>query len=625
MADFRNDSPMKVDETSSNYYTVTLQLPPFDPSIFDPEDVPEDLRKEWDREPDLYVRDGTQLDPKDATSAKQLYRRLNSHSVSPAVLALGKNPYPGLRIRAYVPLLGEMTPEYDDTLPWMGDNAFLHFITPDELMALGCVNSETSDGLPVSPQFKLDTQTALTANTNRHAKAKVIGNNDGIHPCFQRTNFLETDDRDYECLKPTLRIVTKMMEMESVMDLWYALGQPLHTGPANKMLDDENIPHRICYTGRSTHLDRLETKWEATQLRDFIEFRWAPLSHERTYAITHSIEDKTGFRGTPESHPCIIELEYRYRYILTGGMAYDPTKYNPAASSEDAHLRLQFHLALVILHEMSHAWFFNVRREFVTPFVNDHRIAEEGFEGEATISKGNIITPLGVNVQLPTLPFGMAARAWPGAHHSDEWWIKASAAKYGIPFDTRYAVPMKFIKQFFNDDFWNHRVERFGPGALNNFKSVGLRHRMSKTKFLPPESPKVKRKRDQATGLDVDDPEIEPDAVFPQVTIGIIYADGALSALGKEIPTIPRPAKMARIEEEDTIEVEAQEDRTAEDDIEDSGYGEGLFEGGESAEDKDEEGDTDMGEGSDDCEDEEEEGADEELESSPAQDKCCMS
>jgi len=82
---------------------------------------------------------------------------------------------------------------------------------------------------------------------------------------------------------------------------------------------------------------------------------------------------------------------------------------------------------------------------------------------------------------------------------------------------------------------------------------------------------------------------------------------------------------MARIEEEDTIEVEAQEDRTAEDDIEDSGYGEGLFEGGNSAEDKDEEGDTNMGEGSDDCEDEEEEGANEELESSPAQDKCCMS
>lgn len=84
-----------------------------------------------------------------------------------------------------------------------------------------------------------------------------------------------------------------------------------------------------------------------------------------------------------------------------------------------------------------------MRSEFVTPFVNDHRIAEEGYGGEATISKGNIITPLEVNVQLPTLPFGMAARTWPGAHHFDEWWIKASAAKYGIPFDTRYAVPME--------------------------------------------------------------------------------------------------------------------------------------------------------------------------------------
>ncbi|RZL20252.1 MAG: fused response regulator/phosphatase, partial [Pedobacter sp.] len=44
---------------------------------------------------------------------------------------------------------------------------------------------------------------------------------------------------------------------------------------------------------------------------------------------------------------------------------------------------------------------------------------------------------------------------------------------------------------------------------------------MSKTKFLPPESPRVKRKRDQATGLDVDDPEIEPDAVFDEILTGV--------------------------------------------------------------------------------------------------------
>jgi hypothetical protein len=77
---------------------------------------------------------------------------------------------------------------------------------------------------------------------------------------------------------------------------------------------------------------------------------------------------------------------------------------------------------------------------------------------------------------------------------------------------------------------------RFGDGALNNYKAVGVRRCTSgELEFSEFESPTVRTKRDPATGALEEDPEIESDAEFPDVDKGIIYPDKVLTFMGGEM------------------------------------------------------------------------------------------
>lgn len=49
------------------------------------------------------------------------------------------------------------------------------------------------------------------------------------------------------------------------------------------------------------------------------------------------------------------------------------------------------------------------------------------------------------------------------------------------------------------------------------------------------ESPTIKQKQDVLSGAWKEDPEIDPDAEYPDVDEGIIYPDRMLTLLGQEI------------------------------------------------------------------------------------------
>jgi hypothetical protein len=95
----------------------------------------------------------------------------------------------------------------------------------------------------------------------------------------------------------------------------------------------------------------------------------------------------------------------------------------------------------------------------------------------------------------------------------------------------------QYVQQFFLDDFWNNRVLRFGDGALDNYKAVGVRRCQSgELEFSDLESPTIRTKRNSVTGVLEEDPEIEADAEFPDVDEGIIYPHKALTLMGEEMP-----------------------------------------------------------------------------------------
>ncbi|KAI5242466.1 hypothetical protein E4T42_07700 [Aureobasidium subglaciale] len=499
---------------------------PFDPSTFDPESIDEALREAWRRNPSLTVPDENDIDETTATSAKEYYRRWIRIPVSPAVMALGKNPYHGLRVRRYIPELNRWTPAYDDRYPWM-NNKISQYVAHQELLQLGCINIEPGASIDadVSPQFKVDTATLAMASKNRSVSSN-IGSNAGIHPCFQRSNWKDTSDAEMEFLKPVLRVATQMMAMDSVLDVWYALGQPLLTPPPTRMLVAQKKPFRVFYTGQSTREQRAKTARESMGLRDFVTFHWKAEPDEP--GSTLADVNKKGLRGgtnTYDNDEKSMDLKTGADTMLPGMHA---SHYNPDASDQSAALRTQFHLATVLVHELTHAWFENVTSEHgqIYVFRNDDRIGEEGYAVETVISNGVILDELAANVSVYTMPFGMSAKRWPGIHKDGSGTTKATASKYGLKFNTEYAVPM-------TSSFWDQRTIRFGSGALNNFRSVGVRMTVDEV-YDESESPAVKKKYD-SSGVWKDEPEIDPDVTFPDEDEGIVYIDKILDLLGQPI------------------------------------------------------------------------------------------
>lgn len=93
----------------------------------------------------------------------------------------------------------------------------------------------------------------------------------------------------------------------------------------------------------------------------------------------------------------------------------------------------------------------------------------------------------------------------------------------------------QYVHQFFLDDFWDSRIQRFGDGAVSNYKAVGVRVLVDRHDYDDLESPTIKQKQDPLTGAWEEDPEIDPDAEYPDVDEGTIYPNRILTLLGQEM------------------------------------------------------------------------------------------
>jgi hypothetical protein len=266
--------------------------PPFDISTFDPSILSEEYIKTANRDPNLCLV-GTKPALEHATSRRDWVRRKRTTEVSPSVLALGKDPYPGLRQRRDMPDWNMTTDEYDYSKPWFGDSLIMRFLTPAKLLELGCINTGTGMFSPISYRYRIDPEVAARASKLRTTPQLYIGDHDGIHPLVRRNNFRLTSDYEYECLKPTLRIVTKLLELDSVLDMLWALGQRWTQVQGTKMMKDVYV----YYTGRSTPQQRRDTALELVQLSKYVYFEWGDTE---TWHLAHaatSMLNEPGLRG----------------------------------------------------------------------------------------------------------------------------------------------------------------------------------------------------------------------------------------------------------------------------------------------------------------------------------------
>jgi hypothetical protein len=127
-----NGSDMEIDQTSpsgAGQASSSQPSSPFNPLTFNFRDIPRSTRSVWIHDPPIEVADGNEPKTYTATSARECYRRMMTTYVSPAVKALGTDPYPGLRQRRYIPELEIHTPRYNLERPWMGKSSILQFVS----------------------------------------------------------------------------------------------------------------------------------------------------------------------------------------------------------------------------------------------------------------------------------------------------------------------------------------------------------------------------------------------------------------------------------------------------------------------------------------------------------------
>ncbi|KAG9599672.1 hypothetical protein KCU86_g3408, partial [Aureobasidium melanogenum] len=437
----------------------TLPSPPFDASTFDPSTLSDDDLRQMILDPDLCLV-GKKPALEDATSKHDWVRRKYTVEVSPSVLALGKNPYPGLKQSRPIPDFNRDTPAYDPYQPWFGDNPLLRYLTPSKLIELGCINTGTSIFSPISPQFRIDAEVATRASRQRTAPGLYIGKHDGIHPIVRRNQFRLTSDYD-------------------VLDMLWALGQRWTQVRGTKKMKDVYV----YYTGRSTPQQRRQTAFELEKLTDFVHFEWGDTKNWDSVSARVYPIDKPGLRGGKTTCACRVGLDNELRYIIADGSALLADLYNPEAQNMSSFLRTQLWLATIIIHELGHVFSRALGHRLSTNkllevnplFCNDSRIAEEGNALEAAVHKGVIMEPNNANPRLLTTPFGMVTWKWPGIHDGEyfdvksRWTLEEEAPLY----HTFYAMKMEYMRDFFTDEFWNQRYLRFGGQAFSGFAAVG--------------------------------------------------------------------------------------------------------------------------------------------------------
>lgn len=260
----------------------------------------------WDDSPTSLILDDDSLPlPHDPHDFRRLYLDQNGQRrtrVSPAVFAMGKLPYPQLRNLKHFEN-GKTVPSYNPKLPWMGYGKILRYFTPEALIQFGIIN--LSPSFRISSNFEVDPRAIKAIRS----KERFAPDNSGIHPIFKNTpdHWDHTSDQMYEYLKPSLRIASKILDMEVVLDFLTAVGKPwveeeptlLHEAKSGQ----KQYPF---YPKPLTSAERAVTAEALIHMQDFVDFDWdfsSPLS-VAGYTTTRKVWDESHKRKVWDRGMC---------------------------------------------------------------------------------------------------------------------------------------------------------------------------------------------------------------------------------------------------------------------------------------------------------------------------------
>lgn len=217
-----------------------------------------------------------------------------------------------------------------------------------------------------------------------------------------------------------------------------------------------------------------------------------------------------------------IEMGELFRDSLRRTNTID--KIHPSLDQASADLRVRFHMASIMLHELAHAFenAYAPQQRIHEPFMNDGRVAELG---HSLISHlfGSVIRINGRNPTHYGIPFGCHFHDWPNSdNHAAVMIARHSLAKAGVHTHTYYPLHMHYLLKVLKPQFWRDEVERFGGSyAMKPPKLLGVRYRYDHALWSG-EGP-VEMETEAA---------LPPNSLRPDVKEGLFWRDGA-AALGK--------------------------------------------------------------------------------------------
>ena len=279
-----------------------------------------------------------------------------------------------------------------------------------------------------------------------------------IHPLFRNSNFeygneFDSGDFIYEKMKQALRLASMFLQRDAVLE-WFVvplLGRPLQSLRADGKTKQTYLSNPLANKSESQRSDLINEVRKALHcLSKCITFRFLENDPEsKVYARTVVDKELPPHEHTSactklftSKHAVRIEIRPQYMRMLLN--EYDE-------SSRCKQFRLDFNLAISIVHEICHAVGVMRRGNLSEPYLRcDHPKAEFGQAWENSMF-GAVMNPF--DQDSDAIGFVMR-RIW-----SDNAVAKAAGGKEWT------AVPMSYIAQWFRKDTWDVIAER-GPAAI---------------------------------------------------------------------------------------------------------------------------------------------------------------
>ncbi|KAF1355523.1 hypothetical protein BDV97DRAFT_106388 [Delphinella strobiligena] len=315
--------------------------------------------------------------------------------------------------------------------------------------------------------------------------------NDQVNPIWQHANFVLPDSFEpiptslYNTLLPVLKLATRILENVYVRPFFIGLlTRPLERlntpdamrkgrKPLRKFTMSRKTEEHVAGHSRS---ENLYVEQAFQQLAATIKWQFGG-NPDTTLMTTYPVDIGRGKR----SQGSRVYIDKMFYAILRGQYtAHDCTRAGQAKlDRRAAMMRTRAFMAVALCHEVCHAI------DYIAPddpedkdrelyFGND-RLDETGCAFQQQIMSGYWY-PIGSHPFSLTCAYGMFIKDFPGANRTGpvgSMLELGSPARYGVFDEDAFPVSMAYIKQLFQEDFWDRSVAQYGLKKLRAERRLG--------------------------------------------------------------------------------------------------------------------------------------------------------